>query len=78
MGKGFALCRRTFIFGEVRMRCCRCNTYIGRVRMNCSSRRDSLEHEVEEGEDYGGKIGNNHYCHDCYEYALENEDEVEE
>lgn len=62
------------------MRCCRCNTYIGRVRMNCyaTSRRDYLECEVEEGEDYGGEIDCDYYCHDCYEYALENEDEEEE
>lgn len=61
------------------MRCC-CNTYIGRRRSKIysTSRRDYLEDEIVEDEDYGGEIDGNHYCVNCYEDVLNEEDEEDE
>lgn len=62
------------------MRCCCCNTYIGRMRSEVysTSRRDYLECEVEEGEDYGGEIDGEYYCVDCYEDELKAYEEYED
>ena len=62
------------------MRCHCCNTYIGRKRSKVysTSKRDYLEYELVEGEDFGGEIDGEYYCIDCYEDALNEEDEEDE
>ena len=62
------------------MRCCCCNTFIGKSSYKdySNSKIEICEFEVEEGEDYGGEIDGEYYCVDCYEDELKAYEEYED